>query len=507
MLGGVYLALADSQWDRAVALAEADWDVLRAAHVAVLRAVAEAVPPHLLSGRPRWDGLQLLGRRRLSAPPGALDAAVDDAGWREIAELTARSRSARVAGEIAVAVESAFAARDAFHRISGRGEVPSFAPRLMFEWALAFVVGGPMPHTGWDTQPEEQLDEAFSWALARDDHETAARAAAEMAWLQAFAGRSGAAAQWIERAKILGRIDAEHGAGASPIRIAQSMRRGDRLDFAGALEALSSLSGDHLFDHRILAASAGSMYAIHLGGDDAERADERLRRVCEVSPRALLGAPLNRAALAYAESYRLVLDGRPAQALSVLDGEPGRRPAFVEARRASALLHRGDGQAAELAAIMAYEAGAVMPRFAVEALAVLAVVKLRSGSRDAARQVFGRAVDLADRHRLPAALGLVSQDELAALAALVGRADSPSLNAMHSPRMRRPTLAHVFVPLTPQERRVTQTIGSGLSVRQAAERLAVSENTVKTQLQAVYRKLGVTRRSELVAAAREHGLL
>lgn len=52
--------------------------------------------------------------------------------------------------------------------------------------------------------------------------------------------------------------------------------------------------------------------------------------------------------------------------------------------------------------------------------------------------------------------------------------------------------------LTGAECRVALLLGEGLSQRQVAARIGVSRNTVKTQAQAVYQKLGVARQAELV---------
>lgn len=61
--------------------------------------------------------------------------------------------------------------------------------------------------------------------------------------------------------------------------------------------------------------------------------------------------------------------------------------------------------------------------------------------------------------------------------------------------------------LTSAELRALQRLASHLSLREIAEQLGVSPNTVKTQVQAVYRKLDVSSRSEAVDAARSIGLL
>lgn len=58
-----------------------------------------------------------------------------------------------------------------------------------------------------------------------------------------------------------------------------------------------------------------------------------------------------------------------------------------------------------------------------------------------------------------------------------------------------PTLA--LLGLTPAEARIAAQIGNGLSARQAAEVLSLSENTVRSSLQLIYHKLGIGKQSEL----------
>lgn len=505
----VYLALADARWEHAVALAEDNWPAMLPDHAPVLRAIAEAVPAELIADRPRWQELQQHLPYLLAAPSHRHERPPADPAWRRIADLTARSRAARVAGDIATAVESALAARDEFRRTLGRIEPPLTAPRLMFEWALAFLVGGPVPRAGWATEPEVQLDEVFSWAVAREDHEIASRAASEMAWLNAFAGRSESAALWVQRASVIRRANTGLALSAPPARLARSIRLSDTLDFAGAFELVAALSGDHLYDHRILVASTATMYAVHLGDGALDRARQELARVCATSAAGVLSAPMNAAVLAYAESYGHLFAQRPAQALQLLAPRPGiRLPLYAEARRASALLQLGDLHGAELSAMAALEEGGATPRFAVEAWAALAAVRLRTGSHDAAREAFGRAVELSDRNRLTQSLAMISSADHAALSGLIrGASDSPSLKALRRRRMQRPEHVEAPDPLTAQERRVLDAMAAGLSVPRAAAALDVSANTIKTQLRSIYRKLGVSRRADMIGVARQHGLL
>ena len=61
-------------------------------------------------------------------------------------------------------------------------------------------------------------------------------------------------------------------------------------------------------------------------------------------------------------------------------------------------------------------------------------------------------------------------------------------------------------PLSPQEQRVLRLLAAGLSNPEIADELVVSVNTIKTQVQSIYRKLNVTSRKEARAAARRLSL-
>ncbi|KRC58563.1 LuxR family transcriptional regulator [Agromyces sp. Root81] len=62
-------------------------------------------------------------------------------------------------------------------------------------------------------------------------------------------------------------------------------------------------------------------------------------------------------------------------------------------------------------------------------------------------------------------------------------------------------------PLTPAELRLLPYLQTHLSVREIGERLFVSRNTVSSELGSIYRKLGVSARSEAVDRATQLGLL
>ena len=62
-------------------------------------------------------------------------------------------------------------------------------------------------------------------------------------------------------------------------------------------------------------------------------------------------------------------------------------------------------------------------------------------------------------------------------------------------------------PLSPQEERVLRLLATGRSNPEIASELIVSVNTIRTQVQSIYRKLNVNNRVEAIGTARLHHLL
>jgi DNA-binding CsgD family transcriptional regulator len=61
--------------------------------------------------------------------------------------------------------------------------------------------------------------------------------------------------------------------------------------------------------------------------------------------------------------------------------------------------------------------------------------------------------------------------------------------------------------ITPREMEILEVIAQGMSNREIAEKLFVSENTVKTHSSRVFDKLGARRRTQAVQLGKEFGLL
>ena len=110
------------------------------------------------------------------------------------------------------------------------------------------------------------------------------------------------------------------------------------------------------------------------------------------------------------------------------------------------------------------------------------------------------------RQRLPRGGQLRLADELATLAPPVGGAVRAQIDALLRGEKAVMTESIALV-LTPRELEVLEHLAAGLSRREIAEKLFVSENTIKTQVSSLYRKLEATTRAELLAQAHTRGLI
>jgi LuxR family maltose regulon positive regulatory protein len=123
------------------------------------------------------------------------------------------------------------------------------------------------------------------------------------------------------------------------------------------------------------------------------------------------------------------------------------------------------------------------------ALLVLAAVRHGRGDLPGARAMAGQARELVEQSTDPGMLPALLEQAGDAL----------------DPRPRRPV--PMATPLTERELAVLRLLPTRLSTREIARELYVSPNTVRSHVQAIYRKLQVSSRAEAVTNARQLGLL
>jgi LuxR family transcriptional regulator, maltose regulon positive regulatory protein len=156
-----------------------------------------------------------------------------------------------------------------------------------------------------------------------------------------------------------------------------------------------------------------------------------------------------------------------------------------------ALARQGELAEAEVQlgrALVLFEVDSMLMHRAL-ALLVLASVRHGRGDLPGARALVDQARELVEQSTDPGVLpSLLEQAE----------------EALGS-RPRRPV--QVVAPLTERELAVLRLLPSRLSTREIGRELDVSPNTVRSHVQAIYRKLGVSSRTEAVTQARQLGLL
>jgi LuxR family maltose regulon positive regulatory protein len=160
--------------------------------------------------------------------------------------------------------------------------------------------------------------------------------------------------------------------------------------------------------------------------------------------------------------------------------------------------------------------------------AAAALVRARRGHSADATRNFKRSAELLEaltdfspwyeaEVRIVAARALVLLDDVAGAREQLARAARFVTRVPDAPVFREwleqawrdvdPVATSDHWPLTPAELRLLHLMPTHLSFREIAEQLVVSTNTVKTHAQAVYRKLGVSSRTEAVACAEAAGLI
>jgi LuxR family transcriptional regulator, maltose regulon positive regulatory protein len=173
-----------------------------------------------------------------------------------------------------------------------------------------------------------------------------------------------------------------------------------------------------------------------------------------------------------------------------VEGYPAR--ALAHATHARALLRRGRWNEARAAVTAAREAARhvtdALPWLAVQVRIELARALVTLRDTSAAAELLDEARELLERSPN---LGTLAQ-----------QVDDLQREIDESPE---PDGAH-HTGLTPAELRLLPLLATHLSFREIAQQLFVSRNTIKTQAISVYRKLGVSSRSEAVAEAQRLGL-
>jgi LuxR family maltose regulon positive regulatory protein len=157
--------------------------------------------------------------------------------------------------------------------------------------------------------------------------------------------------------------------------------------------------------------------------------------------------------------------------------------------------------------LLAEQPEAVLPSTIIEAALLDATAALRDGDRVSARLALHTALRRAERLDAVRPFALAEPEVRALLVDQLGDVDGSHTFAYRAfvsgGRARLPQV----VRLSARERDVLEQLPSLRNLEEIADHLAVSVNTVKSHMRALYGKLGVSSRRTAVLAAHEQGLL
>ena len=339
-----------------------------------------------------------------------------------------------------------------------------------------------------------QLERWFDWFEANRLVERYAGVAVVGAWTNAVAGRPAAAERWADSAERAPDGDPSTGGPLALLRAALCRAGGQQMASDAELALALAPAGS------AWQASAQLLLGIsHLLAGDLDLADQCLADAVEVGEDAGAGSAM----VALAERSILAMgrgDWRQAEALAARAGA-GARGACLERHPGGALLlavtarlaiHRGDVPRARddlaRAERLRPQLTWALPHLAVQVRLELARDYLVLTNAGAARRLLVEVDDLLSRRPR---LGLL----LDQAAGLHAQLDTMRMDAVGASA------------LTPAEVRLLRQLGTHYSFREIGGQLCLSQHTVKSQAMSIYRKFGVSSRSEAIRHARDLGLL
>lgn len=511
-----HLTLAGA-WDELGQVWSASGQLLLTTHPDEVRQVLADVPDQVLRHHPRLRIGQAMVTALAAAAPGDLAAVLRayagistqvlrrSAGTLSLPDLLSAGTGylcgQRAEGRFAAAERFADDLQEQIAHAAAGAEVPE----ADLAW---FLVQRGLVHTlrGDDRAALRCYRSAWDRSRGTRDRLAGPSAAAQLAMTYALRGQREQALRWLSRhrdADTRGRwIHHLVGLGA---RIARATLALDELDQPGAaveLDHLGAVSAD--LELWPFVAFLDAVHGLHHG-----------------HPAGAL-ATLNQTAGAYdglltEQGAALMLHSRASADLFMACGEGNRARQVIDrlgestpaATVSLARLHllSGDHQSAEATAARVLGHPECSERDQLDLLLIKAVSALRRDDSGTAGRLFVHTVGRYRRNRVLRAFAAVPPDDLAALVEVTADQLAPGeVSALSSVRSVFTTPVDL-VQLTRQELRVLVELERSRSNKDVADALWVSVSTVKTQLHAIYRKLGTSTRKDTILRAHELTLL
>ena len=483
-------------WDDAVDVIDSALFRLVAGHAQQLRDAVLAFPRKVRDENPRlalvlelgWEPGESAAQGHLvvSRRAGGTAAALPDvmSPWDRLHAHLAKTIVLRLRGDHTAALREA----DALDALLDTDDI---AARPLGTLAEANYQSGMTRLLGLDLVGAR---ESFSRSYALDE---SGRGAEAVALVRALEGEA------VQASGMLGLLDGTS-IGTAGL-IAHALVGIGRLDPRDARHWLARLASSHHDDEFWpFAVHAADRFGLYWG-DPVETDSDLDRAWAEHNDQLVPGSTAQLLLTSDAADLALML-GQLSRAEAALDHCPVRNTWIAVPRARLALLSGSPKHA--LLFILEAQARGRTERYGQLDLAVLrAAAELALGRDEDATASLLRAVNQSDKSGVIVPFNLLPHETLASLAAL-----HPDVRAFVEGHDLTGTsylapYQSAAGALSERELVVLRALDPAATVEQIAKRLFVASNTVKAQLRSIYRKLGVSTRTEALLVAAELGLL
>lgn len=494
-------AVEGEDWDLAVSILESNWVELVSRHFRSVRESLLALPTEtaegnlsIKAGRELFLRFGAESSGLVAATVPSYDIDVTKADPSELTETlavgTVQSLILRVAGDFERAAEMT-------GQLSTLAvQVTELPPLVRLQWGITHQLRGDL------TRASTELRRAYHSNRPAGSDFVARNAAGNLALDYALAGELTHAESWLDRER-------RYCDSGSAVRVgglvASALVALDRMDVNVATKALAEL-GDLPDDEELWAFAVYVHCQSALVTGTAEQGLDRLHRATAVYDRWFTPGSLAAPLLAATEADLYSALGRGNDTWFALEKARGRGP-WTAIARARLDLSTGSAASALAGCAGPVVANCSYPRIRLESALLQSVAHLGMSNTEPAAALLRRAVALFEQTGLVRPFASLPRGHIDGLVSLGvplpeawTEAIPPAGREVFPERIR-------MVGISDRESAVLEALASTPSVAEIAARLYVSQNTVKTQLRSLYRKLGVHSRADALATATRLGLL